>query len=125
MIFPHFNGMDLGDMLEVTLPKGTFANVLVAEGEKARWPPTVEELEMCKEMLENAPSFMHALVRGMSHSHSKGIIHCDLHPWTIMTDFTKEGVTRVGIIDWGMGLWVGIEKCKTNIPDAIEHNKRP
>lgn len=126
LIFPHFNGMDLGDMLEcVPPPKGTFTMILVAQKESLRRPPIEQEMVMCKHMLVHAPSFMHALVKAMAHAHQKGIIHCDLHPWNIMTDFTKEGVPRVGVIDWGLALRVGIEQRRTNIVNQDEHNLRP
>lgn len=77
LIFPHFNGMDLGDMLEcVPPPQGSFANVLVAQGEAARRSPTVEEFEMCKRILEHAPSFMHALVRAIHIEKGLSIAIC-------------------------------------------------
>ena len=50
------------------------------------------------------PAILHAIVDGVAAAHASGIIHCDLHPFNIMLDFTRTEQPRVGIIDWGVML---------------------
>ena len=48
------------------------------------------------------PAILHALVDGVAVAHTAGIVHCDLHPFNIMLDYTRTNQPQIGIIDWGM-----------------------
>ena len=41
-----------------------------------------------------------------------------------MLDITKDGIPRVGIIDWGLALRKQFENRRSNVVDKIEHDAR-
>ena len=43
----------------------------------------------------------------------------------MMLDFTAGGVPRIGLIDWGLAMRVGLEHRPTNITNPLEHKIRP
>ena len=47
------------------------------------------------------PAILHALVDGIAATHTAGIVHCNLHPFNIMLDYTRTNQPQIGIIDWG------------------------
>ena len=48
------------------------------------------------------PTILYALVDGVAAAHIASIVHCNLHPFNIMLDYTRKNQPRIGIIDWGM-----------------------
>ena len=80
---------------------------------------------MCKVLIAHIPLVIHAMIQALLHAHNEGVLHCDLHPWNIMTNFTKDGKVHVGIIDWGLALRDGLERRKTDITNKKEHKMRP
>lgn len=126
LVFPYFNGQSLGDLMEcVPPPKGSLSNLLKRQGENVKQTPNPEEFRMCQMLIAHIPSVMHAMIQALLYAHNEGVLHCDLHPWNIMTDFTKDGKVRVGIIDWGLALRDGLETRKTNITNKKDHRMRP
>ncbi|MCO5592527.1 hypothetical protein L7F22_046530 [Adiantum nelumboides] len=65
------------------------------------------------------------MVRTMAFAHSKGVLHCDLHPGNVVLDFTQDHQSRIGIIDWGLALRVGYEKHVSQAPHRKDHDFRP
>ena len=133
LIFPHFKGGNLGDLLEmVPLPQGSFSKLMAKRDRHGKivFPAkikqyTPQDIERAKHFVEHAPSVIHALVQALAFAHKQGVLHNDMHPWNVMLDYTLDGIARVGIIDWGLALCVGFEFRPTNITTAAEHNARP
>ena len=51
-------------------------------------------------------------------------MHNDLHAWNVVLDIMKEGIPRVGIIDWGLALRMQFEKRPSNVTYKIYHDAR-
>ncbi|MCO5569989.1 hypothetical protein L7F22_023704 [Adiantum nelumboides] len=65
------------------------------------------------------------MVQTMAFAHSKGVLHCDLHPGNVVLKFTQDHQPRIGIIDWGLALRVGYEKSVSQAPHRKDHDFRP
>lgn len=127
LVFPFFNAGTLGEWMElVPAPKGTLSTFLAAGDEtyKKRMA-TVAETQRLSVLVKYAPSIIHALVQTLQFAHDHGVLHNDLHPWNVVIDITKEGIPRVGLIDWGLALRVKFEKRPSNVVDRKEHDARP
>ena len=53
-------------------------------------------------LVQHMPAILHALVDGIAATHTAGIVHCNLHPFNIMLDYTRTNQPQIGAIDWGM-----------------------
>ncbi len=83
------------------------------------------EVEQLSVVINYAPSIIHALVQTFMFAHSQGVLHNDLHAWNVVLDITKDGIPRVGIIDWGLALRMNFEKKASNVTVKKEHDARP
>ena len=126
-LFPFFNGGSLGDFLElVPAPVGTLSTMLTkAEKNYKKRLARKTEVEQLSVVINYAPSIIHALVQTLMFAHSQGVLHNDLHAWNVVIDITKDGIPRVGIIDWGMALRMNFEKKASNITAKKDHDARP
>ena len=127
LLFPFFNGGTLGDFLElVPAPMGTVSTMLGKFDKKhVQRHTTLTEVQRLSAIIKYAPSIIHALVQTLLFAHSHGVLHNDLHVWNVVIDITKEGIPRVGIIDWGMALRINYEKKPSNVTTKKEHDIRP
>ena len=127
LIFPFFNAGTLGEWMElVPAPAGTLSSFLTAGEKKYKnRMATVAETKRLSVLINYAPSIIHALVQSLLFAHDHGVLHNDLHPWNVVIDITKEGIPRVGIIDWGLALRIRFEKRASNVTKRADHNARP
>ena len=97
-MFPFHNGPCLGKIMQLLhYDKGTFKRIVKKITrcgiirDKGR-EPEISLLDMSRisAFCEHGPHLIHAMVQSMSFLHENGVVHCDMHPFNMMLDFTRE-----------------------------------
>ena len=67
-----------------------------------------------KTLVQHMPAILQTLVDGVAGAHTAGIVHCNLHPFNIMLDYTRINQPQIGIIDWGMMIQTPTKQASLN-----------
>ncbi|MCO5546586.1 hypothetical protein L7F22_000015 [Adiantum nelumboides] len=132
-IFPFFNGRSVGELMQcLPFDNGTFKRIVKMEagggevkdkGRVLRLSPS--DFTQIMAFSNWLPSIIASLVQTMNFAHAQNVVHCDLHPFNIMLDFAKDCKPRIGVIDWGMAMRLGIERRTSLSCGTKSHKLRP